>query len=660
VTAWFLGLCTIPEAMENCPIACNIKQECFSNNSDALAFWTWDSIQLIKPDPRVGNGTLCLSSDLDPATVVAQCRKWVENTTIMNASRTKVRGVVGESVEVRWDDLRWWPATIEQIASQDLFTVRWDADGQLYNATYDNIRVGYNFPEKEWLEDISESVGTRFNITSCNDLELAIDKSCSFNSEQVESFTRAVISNGGDHTIAFWVKPIEKSLTNGQFIPQAHFTSTISPPQQNYGVGKYSTHLSGEVRMNSACFNNINPDGYTRGHYYENSRLSAASHDSWTLVTFRYRNSSSVFELSAYVNGIETSKSTDSFPFCFYNSSSMFQMIEFNYPMLVSPIMLIPSALPLARIQQIYYSLVHDLEYRTGPIQATDPKINLLKKKFSPRSVLMTAPVVFQTRALPSTQCPYSYSRSWILEQYAQVINSTCRDPFVCSNDVLNRPELTVSCTGDYITNGTEFGLDPMEFQNSVGFADFLYSITDADYTYRVGSVIPTSDFFDSTTQSISLILVFFSPQYGMTSVLTIFADLSGPNPVNMDISLQHYEIVEGPSLLRYIVIQALLLAIVLSLCIDVAFEFNAFYVQQIEGNNSKNVEAAWMIGSPLIIGSLGKCVADFSMIVLVIVAGGFSTWLKINSNETTNRIVGGLASIPWQSSDLPMLDKKR
>jgi hypothetical protein len=59
---------------------------------------------------------------------------------------------------------------------------------------------------------------------SCDDLrlELAIDKSCSFNGEQVERFTVAVISKGGDHTIAFWAKLIEKlSLNNGQFNPSS-------------------------------------------------------------------------------------------------------------------------------------------------------------------------------------------------------------------------------------------------------------------------------------------------------------------------------------------------------------------------------------------------------------------------------------------------------
>ena len=647
--------------MANCPIACNVKQECFSSQPDADAFWTWDSIQRIEPDPR-GNGTLCLSNALDTGTVVTKCREWVRNTFKSNVSKTGIIGVVGERVDALWYEL-WYPATIERIHSQNLITIRWDEGGELFNVTIDQIRVGGTTPWKEWFEGKVESDGLRLDITSCDDLERAVDNSCSFNAIEVEKFTRAVISNGGDFTISFWVKPIEtSSLKSEQFIPQALFVSTISPPRQNLGVGKYQTNANGEFRVNSGCFDPMNSAGKYRGQYFANSRLGAVSQDSWTLVTYRFRNSSAPIERAAFINGIETSNSSDSFPFCFYNSSSMFQMIEFNYPMLVSPMMLVPSALSSARIQHIYYSQVHDLNTRTGPIRAADPTIKLVKKKFSPRSILMTAPVVVQTRALSSSNCPFSYSRSWILDQHAQVINSTCRYPFVCSKDVLNRPEQTVSCTGDPITTGSEFGLDPMEFKGSIGYADILYSITDTDYTFREKTVMSTSDFFDSETQTISLILVFYSPQYGMTSVLNISADMSGSNPIDMGVSLQHYEIVEGSSLQRFIICQAVLLAIILSLCIDIAYELPEVYAlcMNDEASRSRNLKAAWMISSPTIPSTLGRLAADLGVVVLVVVSGGINTWLKVNSDFKTREVVGGLASIPWQSSDIPMTDKKR
>jgi hypothetical protein len=66
------------------------------------------------------------------------------------------------------------------------------------------------------------------------------------------------------------------------------------------------------------------------------------------------------------------------------------------------------------------------------------------------------------------------------------------------------------------------------------------------------------------------------------------------------------------------------------------------------------------MINSPTLPTTLGRLAADLVMVVLVVVSGGFNTWLKTNSDFKTREVVGGLASIPWQSSDIPMTEKKR
>ena len=306
----------------------------------------------------------------------------------------------------------------------------------------------------------------------------------------------------------------------------------------------------------------------------------------------------------------------------------------------------------------MYYNLVGDLRIRNGPVNTADPLIQLSKNDYTPRSALMAAPIVFQTRVTPSANCPYSYSRKWLLQQHFEVVNSTCSNPFACSNDILQRPELTMSCTGDLVTNGTEFGLDPIEFQGVIGFADILYSITDTDYVFREDSVTSTSSFFDSLTQAISLILVFFSPQYGVTSVLTFSADLSGPNPANIAVDLQHYEILEGSSLVKFIVIECLLLVTVISMSIDIVFDLRRLWSQM--RGRSVPIVAAWQISPPTLLGQIGKVLADAVTILLVIVSGALRTWLKIDSNAQTERIVGGLASIPWHSSAVLMTDKKR
>jgi hypothetical protein len=96
-----------------------------------------------------------------------------------------------------------------------------------------------NYPreEKHWLAqhpDVeqwfrSSQVGTRsrrLNMTSCDELEAAIDEECSYDGTQVTEFTKAMKENGGDFTISFWVKPtganslVTDATANPMFVPQ--------------------------------------------------------------------------------------------------------------------------------------------------------------------------------------------------------------------------------------------------------------------------------------------------------------------------------------------------------------------------------------------------------------------------------------------------------
>jgi hypothetical protein len=329
--------------------------------------------------------------------------------------------------------------------------------------------------------------------------------------------------------------------------------------------------------------------------------------------------------------------------------------------MLMSPIMMVPSALPLPRIQEMYYNLVGDLKVRSGPLKAQDPHIRLSKNDYAPRSALIAAPIVFQTRLYPSADCPHSYSREWLQAQHQQVASSTCGSPFSCSADVLSRPEFTMSCKGGFVEGRTQFGLESIEFQGSVGFADLLFSITDNDFIFRDGGMMATSNFFDSLTQTVSLILVFYSPQYGVTSVLTVDADLSGPTPAVVAVSLKHYEILEGVELTTFVAVECVLLVTVLSMAYDIARELRRMWIQYRRGESiTDEVGAVWQLSPPTRAGLIGKLAADVVTVVLVIVSGALRTSLKINSARETQRIVGGLTSIPWDSSDLPMSKKKR
>ena len=93
----------------------------------------------------------------------------------------------------------------------------------------------------------------------------------------------------------------------------------------------------------------------------------------------------------------------------------MFNAIEVNYPMLLSPIMMVPEMLPSAKIQQEYLENVEEMSVRSGPTVENKVRVSTTvpveKKDFGPRSTLMAAPIIFQTRVQPTGKFPsYLYS----------------------------------------------------------------------------------------------------------------------------------------------------------------------------------------------------------------------------------------------------------
>ena len=83
------------------------------------------------------------------------------------------------------------------------------------------------------------------------------------------------------------------------------------------------------------------------------------------------------------------------------------QALEVNYDMLITPIMLVPQALPKYVLQSIFLETVHPISYRSGPLRSqaerqANIQIPVHKFDFRKRTVLMAPPLITQERTLPS------------------------------------------------------------------------------------------------------------------------------------------------------------------------------------------------------------------------------------------------------------------
>uniref|UniRef100_A0A7S0W9M5 Polycystin cation channel PKD1/PKD2 domain-containing protein n=1 Tax=Hemiselmis tepida TaxID=464990 RepID=A0A7S0W9M5_9CRYP len=585
------ALCNYPGVADNCPIACKSKQECF-NVGTYKTYFAWNSIRRI--ESRTANGTVCMSSGMNKTKQLELCRQNQPNLA---------------------------------------------TDGKSW----------------QWRKDLAErQPGTvRVNLTYCEELEQAVDDDCSFDEGPVKEFTAEMKANGGDFTLAFWVKPLgETSLApDGRFLPSVSFLSTVSPPFSNIGFGPFTSGGNGEARMRSGCTGGNGPVGGQVDS--EEIEMSKASTDDWTFIAISKSNAlrtSGLARASVATNLGRFTEGQGSWDMCLEDPEALFNAVEVNFPMLISPVMLVPQELPFGLVQEIYYQQVGSMAIRDGPLvtnkerRATNMQIE--KNDYVPKSALMATPIIFQKRVRPTATCPFEYSTDWIKDQHRKVVENQCKAPYECEDDVLQNPEATISCTGSPLDNNRSFGLDPQEFEGS-GFADFLFSITDTPFVFRDGELKPTGSFVDSLTQTVKIILVFFTPQYGITTVMSVDADLSGPRSAFVGITVQHYSILEGAQLVSYVFVQCLVLIFIFSMVVDVVQHVKAMWSAYREDKILPDLVTAGLMG------------VDILTIVMTTAVVCLRLPSKIGSAAAVREILHNLDAIPWASSVVTVTEKK-
>ncbi|EKX42859.1 hypothetical protein GUITHDRAFT_140993 [Guillardia theta CCMP2712] len=466
----------------------------------------------------------------------------------------------------------------------------------------------------------------RVNVTVCDELEASIDEYCGFDMKPVEEFTKKMLAEGGDFTISFWVRPVGTNSMlgdTGRFFPHINFFSSFSPPQESLLFGLWA-NPNGEARITSKCYGKGSRDPY------------------WNIES--------------------NSEYNNEFPLCLFNSSAFFMGIEINYPMLISPIMLTPQALPMAVVQQQFLQNQKQMDIRSGPTVDNRVRVSttipVVKQDFAPRSALMAAPVIFTRRGNGSLQCGFDYSTTWIENEHKRAIQQKCAAPFLCSAATLSEPTSLISCPMESSSLSVFFGLKPVDFSGSMGYSDFLYSITENDFLYRSnsdgqGEILMTSSFIDSLTESVQVILVFFTPTNGITTVLSIAADFASTATVSVSYKIQHFEALEGGRLIGYITAQALVLINVAILLTNAkrVLLWMARRVQRRGGGEEEEKEGSYS--------------SWFTTWVEILSAGAVLVYIclsfrnKIDSANYTKSLLQQFGSIPWASPEVSIESKK-
>jgi len=143
-----------------------------------------------------------------------------------------------------------------------------------------DISAEHDMALYHWLRITQPKIGEEFlmsaqgphvNITECEQLEMAITESCSFDLQSVKNFTRDIKTSDG-WSIGFWVKSVGfQSLKDGKFYPGLSLLHSISPPEPLFGFGKFL----GESGPYSASYTGtygVDPDNGADGPYARTSK----------------------------------------------------------------------------------------------------------------------------------------------------------------------------------------------------------------------------------------------------------------------------------------------------------------------------------------------------------------------------------------------------
>jgi hypothetical protein len=199
--------------------------------------------------------------------------------------------------------------------------------------------------------------------------------------------------------------------------------------------------------------------------------------------------------------------------------------------------------------------------------------------------------------------------------------------------------------------NSTSFGLEQQFFMGVKGYSDFLYSIIDNAFLFRLdsdgsGGIRSTSDFFDSLTTSVSVAMVFFTPDRGITTVMTVVADFTSPLETDVSVEIHHFEIIEGWQLVFYVVIQCLVLGNLLLLLVDTV----PAVIDTVKD---------LLRGQRIYLSQVFQPVLDVASSALIIVYIYLRLPDRVNSAAKTLNVLGHLDDIPWDDPEYPVEMKR-
>ncbi len=216
-----------------------------------------------------------------------------------------------------------------------------------------------------WLDAVlpsdggGKAEGAYLNLTMCEVLSESIDDDCAFDMNAVNEFSRKLKTSDG-FSLAFWIKAVDSSSLSesGKFFPQLSLLHRVSPPEPFLVMSKRSDWTYNTLDMRS--YDSNEP-------VKRSSFLQDLSPSNWNFVAISNKFGSSEGDYASFA--VQNSRVLSNYRgLDFLKDRAIFQAIEVNTPMLISPIMLVPEFRLARELQEEYNTHVDLMAIRGGPV----------------------------------------------------------------------------------------------------------------------------------------------------------------------------------------------------------------------------------------------------------------------------------------------------
>jgi hypothetical protein len=250
---------------------------------------------------------------------------------------------------------------------------------------------------------------------------------------------------------------------------------------------------------------------------------------------------------------------------------------------------------------------------------------------------LVAPPILLQTRRERTGNCTYAVGTEYNKKVWETAIDVTCQLPYVCPDYLTTVPTSLMACslpTAPKRFFGKEMISAP---GGKLMYFEFLQSIVDAPVLVRDNEPISTRAFIDAQTESVSCLMIGYSPQFGIVSTLSIFADLEAD--VRVDFEMKHYQSLEGDDLQSYSTLVVIAYSLFAVVCVEKLVTLR--YMEWEEARTGFFIDLLIQVVLPVIYFALR-----------------YPNIRDSRENMLQTLGVKGFAGVPWASREISLDDK--